>query len=180
MPGGGGVSWLACFELALIAESQARVHRVSVVELSSWKLGECLSAFLPSASVLWQKEAALGAPGTGQAALARSSVSLPGSTLSRGACAQPRGREPQPRGPGRSRGCWRLRVQLHKELLHAEGRPHSHAALTAGWDRLCSSGAKAVSGLSLNPLKCSWEGQCGKSLGRWVDLYPNTRMQMEF
>lgn len=46
----------------LIAESQARVHNISLVELSNWKLGRCLSASLPSASVLWQKETALGAP----------------------------------------------------------------------------------------------------------------------
>lgn len=51
------LSWL------LIAESQARVHNISLVELSNWKLGRCLSASLPSASVLWQKETALGAPG---------------------------------------------------------------------------------------------------------------------
>lgn len=71
-------------------------------------------------------------------------------------------------------------MQLNKELLRAQGRLHNRAALTAGRDLLCSSVAKAGSGLSLNPLKCNREGQCGKRLGRWIGLYPNTQMKMEF
>lgn len=48
-----------------------------------------------------------------------------------------------------------------------------------GWDLFCSSGAETASRLSLKPLKCGREGQHGKSLSGWMDLYPNTQIQME-
>lgn len=49
-----------------------------------------------------------------------------------------------------------------------------------GGDLFCNSAAKAASDLSLKPLKCSREGQHGKSLGRCMDRYPNTWTVMEF
>lgn len=76
---GEGYPDLHALSWPLIAESQARVHNISLVELSSWKLGRCLSASLPSASVLWQKETALGAPGIQHSYLANSGGFLPGS-----------------------------------------------------------------------------------------------------
>lgn len=70
---------LHAFSWPLIAERQARVHNIQLVELSSWKFGRCSSAFLPSASMLQQKETALGAPGIKQSYFANCSVFLPRS-----------------------------------------------------------------------------------------------------
>lgn len=104
---GEGYPDLHALSWPLIAESQARVRNISVVELGGWKLGRCLSASLPSASVLRQKETALGAPGIKQFYLANSLVFRPGSAHTTNVPARwwgrgrPRSGKRQPHRPGR-------------------------------------------------------------------------------